>query len=103
MSLHSCCFSLASLACYLLLLMPWLFDRRFSAGKLEDGTPFDSSYDRGTPFDLTLGAGMVISGTFIVAKRVAQCYLLGGDTHYHAAVISLLGYVPLAGDVFLCD
>lgn len=32
------------------------------AGKLEDGTPFDSSYDRGSPFDLTLGAGMVIPG-----------------------------------------
>lgn len=35
-----------------------------TAGKLEDGTPFDSSYDRGSPFDLTLGAGMVIPGTF---------------------------------------
>lgn len=37
---------------------------RCTAGKLEDGTPFDSSYDRGSPFDLTLGAGMVIPGTF---------------------------------------
>ena len=31
-------------------------------GTLEDGTPFDASYDRGKPFDFTLGAGEVIKG-----------------------------------------
>ena len=31
-------------------------------GRLEDGTVFDSSYQRGTPFQFTLGAGDVISG-----------------------------------------
>lgn len=31
-------------------------------GRLLDGTQFDSSYDRGTPFTLTLGAGQVIDG-----------------------------------------
>ena len=31
-------------------------------GKLTDGTKFDSSVDRGTPFDFTLGKGMVIEG-----------------------------------------
>ena len=31
-------------------------------GKLEDGTVFDSSIERGTPFEFVLGAGRVISG-----------------------------------------
>lgn len=31
-------------------------------GKLEDGTEFDSSIPRGTPFTFTLGTGQVIKG-----------------------------------------
>lgn len=31
-------------------------------GKLQDGTVFDSSYERGTPFQFQLGVGDVIAG-----------------------------------------
>lgn len=31
-------------------------------GTLEDGTKFDSSVDRGTPFSFTIGVSMVIQG-----------------------------------------
>jgi peptidylprolyl isomerase len=32
------------------------------SGRLQDGTPFDNSYDRGEPFKFNLGAGQVIKG-----------------------------------------
>lgn len=32
------------------------------SGTLTDGTKFDSSYDRGTPFSFTLGVGEVVQG-----------------------------------------
>jgi FKBP-type peptidyl-prolyl cis-trans isomerase 2 len=45
-------------------------------GTLDDGSQFDSSRDRGTPFNFTVGTGQVISG-FDTAVRGA----LVGDTN----------------------
>lgn len=37
-------------------------------GRLLDGTKFDSSVDRGTPFNFTIGEGQVIAVRFGVAR-----------------------------------
>lgn len=42
------------------------------SGTLLDGTKFDSSYDRGTPFSFKLGDGKVIKGWDIVGKTMAK-------------------------------
>ena len=41
-------------------------------GTLLDGTQFDSSYDRGEPFQYTQGAGMVIRGWEEGMKYIAE-------------------------------
>lgn len=41
-------------------------------GMLENGSVFDSSYDRGSPFSFKLGAGSVIQGYEIVARTMAR-------------------------------
>lgn len=40
-------------------------------GTLDDGTQFDSSYDRGEPLEFTVGAGMMIPG-FDLAVRTME-------------------------------
>ena len=47
-------------------------------GTLEDGTTFDSSYDRGTPFVFTVGVGQVIPGWdegFLLLSKGAKATL----------------------------
>lgn len=78
-------------------------------GTLLDGTKFDSSYDRGEPFEFTLGKGQVIKGwdegiammkvggkaTFIVPSSIAYgARARGGVIH---------AYAPLKFDVELVD
>lgn len=40
-------------------------------GKLTDGTVFDSSFERGDPFEFVLGTGQVIKGSGLVLPPVA--------------------------------
>lgn len=55
-------------------------------GMLENGTKFDSSYDRGEPFDFILGKGMVIKGWdegLLGAKKGDKKHLvITGDKAY---------------------
>lgn len=39
-------------------------------GRLQDGTVFDASYDRGEPFSFTIGAGKVIAGIESAMKQL---------------------------------
>jgi len=57
-------------------------------GTLTDGTKFDSSYDRGTPFSFNLGAGEVIQGW----DQGVAGMMVGGKRKL--TIPSSLGYGP---------
>ena len=57
-------------------------------GRLTDGTVFDSSYDRGEPIELPVGAGMVIEGWDKGLVGLVE----GGK--YRLSIPSAMGYGP---------
>jgi hypothetical protein len=57
-------------------------------GKLEDGTQFDSSRKRGTPFTFALGGGQVIKGVRYISSALLLSPLLA--LHAHSLHPSLL-------------
>jgi FKBP-type peptidyl-prolyl cis-trans isomerase len=52
-------------------------------GSLTDGSVFDSSYDRGDPFEFTLGSGQVIKGYSLFLEQ-------------HMVIVSSLVHTVLA-------
>lgn len=56
------------------------------SGMLKDGTPFDNSYDRGTPLQFMVGVGQVIPGFDEGLLTMA----IGGKRRLH--IPSTLGY-----------
>lgn len=63
-------------------------------GTLQNGTKFDSSVDRGTPFTFTLGAGQVIKGwdQGVVGMKIGGVRLLviPPDLGYGASAVSTI-------------
>jgi FKBP-type peptidyl-prolyl cis-trans isomerase len=79
------------------------------SGYLADGTKFDSSIDRGMPFEFTLGAGMVIPGWDIGIKgmKVGESRKLVIPAKYAYGEKGFPGVIPenatLTFDVDLLD
>lgn len=65
-------------------------------GYLADGTKFDSSVDRGTPFEFTLGTGMVIPGWDIGVKgmKVGEARKLVIPSKYAYGEKGFPGVIP---------
>lgn len=65
-------------------------------GMLEDGTKFDSSVDRGTPFSFTLGIGQVIEGweKGMEGMKVGEKRKLTIQPEYGYGVRGVPGVIP---------
>lgn len=65
-------------------------------GYLEDGTVFDSSVDRGTPFEFTLGEGRVIKGWEIgvLGMKVGEVRRLVIPAEYGYGAYGVPGVIP---------
>jgi FKBP-type peptidyl-prolyl cis-trans isomerase len=65
-------------------------------GTLEDGTKFDSSRDRGTPFSFTLGAGKVIKGwdLGVLGMKVGELRKLTIQSEYGYGSAGAGGIIP---------
>jgi FKBP-type peptidyl-prolyl cis-trans isomerase len=77
-------------------------------GKVPDGTVFDQSWERGQPFPVTLGQGMVISGwdEGLVGARIGERrrLVLGSEMAYGAEGNgSIPPDTPLAFEVDVID
>ena len=74
------------------------------APQLEDGTKFDSSVDRNTPFQFQLGVGQVISGWDEAIKNVSAgtVVLLHCTYSHHTCILPLSIAPPLCMCVYVC-
>lgn len=76
-------------------------------GRFVDGTVFDSSVDRGEPFEFTVGAGRVIPGwdavvsTMKVGDKVTV--LIPSEMAYREGVQGIPPYSPLVFDIELLE
>ena len=65
-------------------------------GTLDDGTQFDSSYDRGEPLEFVCGVGMVIKGwdMGVVGMRAGQKRRLTIPAHLGYGAYGVPGCIP---------
>jgi FKBP-type peptidyl-prolyl cis-trans isomerase len=76
-------------------------------GRFVDGTVFDSSVERGTPFEFTVGSGQVIPGwdATVSGMRVGDkvTVLIPSDLAYGEGTRGIPPYTPLVFDIELLE